>query len=107
MTDQQTTPKPRFTLISDDDVLKMIGDADAEIHELAGAMYKKLSQGVEPVELVTLEFDLGRTKAIANRRAAALDYIAELIEDLHRLTFPTPAEIRITLQNVYTVQRFA
>lgn len=46
MTDEQIEPQPRFVLITEEDVLKMIGDSSEALEELAGTMYKKLSQGV-------------------------------------------------------------
>lgn len=101
------TTAPRFVLITSEDAKKIVGDAGAKIDELAGIMYKKLGQGVENTELVTLEFDFGRAREIASRRGAALDYIAELLEDLHRLDSPTAEEIRITLDNIYTIQLFS
>lgn len=102
--DGSPTPEPRFVLITEEDALKMIGVTGETLEELAGIMYKKLAQGVEPVELVTLEFDYGRAKLIASRREAALDYIVQMLEDLRRLESPTPEEVRITFENIFTVQ---
>lgn len=96
----------RFKYITPAEVEEVLGTMDA-MHELAGVMYKKLEAGVESAELVTAEFDLGRTKLIARRRAAALDYIREMILDYWNATDKTPEDEHVLLKNIYLVQQHA
>lgn len=93
--------------LTPEEVEELLGSTYTEMQELAGVMYKKLEAGVESAELVTAEFDLGRTKLVARRRAAALSAIREMILDYWFETDKTPEDSDVLLRNIYRVQQHA